>query len=368
MSTTSKERNQASANLVLDAERTSAVRGPSRGGRKLGAKTWTNSMVEALLDAIDMKKPIGPEQWQDVHRLYSNTSSDTTRTVESLRRKWNQLCGTKKKTGDPDCPPLVARAKRLFWKINGVVSAEVMGGDDENSNDASQESEHDVELPLAEKNGRSLLQKVAAIHVLAQHSNGTGSEKAAIVPSLRELVSVPADSGDQITHDAPLDQAENVEVVSSPDIVGPPFVASEPRASPVVAHKSVRHALSPEAKIANTQAPVAAQSASTTATVTTTVTTTKTQPVRSTTDLFVAPTESATKRRRIDQSFSDLTNSLRESRGELLRFLVMQEARREEWEERRRQEKVEEDMRRDERFALMLQAILRSGVEQKKDV
>ena len=88
----------------------------SRGGRAPGSQTYNDQDIEALLDIVQELRPLGADQWQNVADRYNRGAASRERAqrdADSLRKKFNGLCRHKKPTGDPQCPPLVKRAKRI---------------------------------------------------------------------------------------------------------------------------------------------------------------------------------------------------------------------------------------------------------------
>ena len=89
---------------------------------KRGAK-FTIAELECLLDAIDEIVPIGNPDWERVWDKHVSTFPKKERTVESLKQKFQGLARHKIPTGDPECPPHIRNAKRiyrrLFWQPTG---------------------------------------------------------------------------------------------------------------------------------------------------------------------------------------------------------------------------------------------------------
>eukprot|EP00742_Colponemidia_sp_Colp-10_P009961 GILJ01010903.1.p1 GENE.GILJ01010903.1~~GILJ01010903.1.p1 ORF type:complete len:318 (-),score=45.72 GILJ01010903.1:34-987(-) len=288
-------------------------------GRKPGAKTWTKKLMTVMLDVIELKRPIGNEQWQEVLSLYASTSGDSSRTVESIRRKWNQLCSTKKKTDDPDCPPLIARAKRLYWKINGMVCSEVMGNENHTDDGLNEEA------PPSQENNAGDEQAAAA--EAAEGSSVDSVELQRPSSSLTQSESQSSAEGATATVTVSLR-------ADSPDIV--------------VAHKT-------STKRTMQESSPGPQSVST-------------MTVRLTLDLLKGPTESLVKRRRINQMLTEHAAESENARQDFMYFLMLQKQRREEerqrrvaeereWREQCRRERQEEEERREERLLLLMRTL-----------
>ena len=62
-----------------------------------------------------MFSPRSPNEWEAVSRHHIENYPGHTQ--DSIRRKFNSLANHKKPTGDPNCPPTVRRAKRIFALI-----------------------------------------------------------------------------------------------------------------------------------------------------------------------------------------------------------------------------------------------------------
>lgn len=106
-----------------------AGRSGNRAGRPAGGQNYSNDDVFALLGYVKEVLPICAEEWNDVHKLYSDWCRLNTRmerSVESIKEKFSKLHKSKKKTGDPSCPPDVRLAKQLNKEIaDKTHSAEV---------------------------------------------------------------------------------------------------------------------------------------------------------------------------------------------------------------------------------------------------
>ena len=106
---------------------------------------FTPREIQVLLTSIERILPIGMLEWDAVLNVHEREFPDgTTRTREGLKRKFASLYKLQMPTGDPNFPPDVLRAKRLYQEIK--KKAEVAeGGEDEeewdpDSDDASIEA------------------------------------------------------------------------------------------------------------------------------------------------------------------------------------------------------------------------------------
>ena len=70
-----------------------------------------------MLEVINDIVPIGNPDWERVWERHNARYPIKERTAESLRRKFQTLVKKKMKTGDPNCPPHIRRAKRIYRKI-----------------------------------------------------------------------------------------------------------------------------------------------------------------------------------------------------------------------------------------------------------
>ena len=82
------------------------------------AKRGNKYFVVELLNFLGIMErvlPIGPDEWAKV--LDEHSTSYPGRDVESLRRKYTNLHRKKVPTGDPNCPPEIALAKKVKYMI-----------------------------------------------------------------------------------------------------------------------------------------------------------------------------------------------------------------------------------------------------------
>ena len=83
---------------------------PLKSQRK-GRSNYIHDETMALLDILERRLPIGPEEWDavsDEHAL-----NFTRRTVDSIKRKFAGLHRRQPGTGSPNCPMEVGQAKRI---------------------------------------------------------------------------------------------------------------------------------------------------------------------------------------------------------------------------------------------------------------
>ena len=85
--------------------------------------------IEHLLEAIEDVIPIGNPDWERIWQEHSARYPTKERTSESLKRKFQELARKKIPTGDPNCPPYVRDAKRIFYKIVQHTDGSTGGSD-----------------------------------------------------------------------------------------------------------------------------------------------------------------------------------------------------------------------------------------------
>jgi hypothetical protein len=103
--------------------------------------SYTNVKVKGPIEIIKQVLPEGPGDWihvQEQHMLYYPGEAQM---CDSLKRKIQGLCNSKKPTGDPTCPVIIRHAKRMWNRIKkkmdcsdgeGLVNdAGAGGGDDD---------------------------------------------------------------------------------------------------------------------------------------------------------------------------------------------------------------------------------------------
>lgn len=106
-----------------------------QGGRRPGAGNYSKAELSLLLDVLEEKLPIGPDQWADIVNTHV-ANGYPGRDVDSIRRKYSTLHRKSSPTGDPDMPPEVRQAKRIKFKEIGEKA---------NIGDAGQDQAYDLE-------------------------------------------------------------------------------------------------------------------------------------------------------------------------------------------------------------------------------
>ena len=118
---------------------------------KRGLK-FSKAEMESLLDVIDDIVPIGNPEWERVWDRHASRYPRQERTAESLRRKFQQLVRTKMPTGDPNCPPHIRFAKRIFRKIVKATD----GSDGESGNGDFEDNHYDIDGDGGEGGNRDI--------------------------------------------------------------------------------------------------------------------------------------------------------------------------------------------------------------------
>ena len=107
--------------------------------------------IDSLLDLIEDELPISATLWENIQKSHLSRYPDQRRGVDSIKRKFKELYSKRVKTGDPNCPQEVRRAKQLRHQIVESMNASdlntvVAGSEEQGSesgDDASSLGEHD---------------------------------------------------------------------------------------------------------------------------------------------------------------------------------------------------------------------------------
>jgi len=100
--------------VVMPSSSATANTTKSQKTRGLG---FTSKELDCLLDCIDEHLPIGPDEWDRVHRDHLLHFPNMGRTKESLKKKFTSMYQKRTPTGDPNCPSEIRRAKQLYEEI-----------------------------------------------------------------------------------------------------------------------------------------------------------------------------------------------------------------------------------------------------------
>ena len=94
--------------------------------------------------AVDEIVPVGNPEWELIWEQHNSCYPNQDRTIESLKRKFQELAKKKIPTGDPNCPPHVRFAKRIYRKIVEATDGSTGASDlDDDLEDDDEENEGD---------------------------------------------------------------------------------------------------------------------------------------------------------------------------------------------------------------------------------
>jgi hypothetical protein len=118
---------------------------------KRGLK-FTIRELESLVETVEELVPIGNTKWERVWDRHVALYPEQDRTVESLKRKFQEMVRAKIKTGDPNKLPHICGAKRAYFAVVKKTDGSTGGGSDDSfleavDNDSSageEESEDDA--------------------------------------------------------------------------------------------------------------------------------------------------------------------------------------------------------------------------------
>jgi len=85
--------------------------------------------IEHLHETIEDVIPIEILDWERIWQEHSARYPTKEPTSESLKRKFQELARKKNPTGDPNCPPYVRDAKRIFHMIVQATDGSTGGSD-----------------------------------------------------------------------------------------------------------------------------------------------------------------------------------------------------------------------------------------------
>jgi hypothetical protein len=82
--------------------------------------------LDALMDIIKEVLPIGKFEWDKVATRFNAMFPTRPRLMRNLRNRFNNYAGKKPPTGDPDCPPLVRKAKQVNQLIKSKAGMKIL--------------------------------------------------------------------------------------------------------------------------------------------------------------------------------------------------------------------------------------------------
>ena len=111
----------------------------SHRGRQRGSQGYSGEDCTALVEIVKGILPLGSNDWDRVHELYTNYATQNgrlARDCEPLKSKFKSLVVSKKPTGDPTCPVWIREAKRANFMIKErACNLAIVDEDKEGSND-----------------------------------------------------------------------------------------------------------------------------------------------------------------------------------------------------------------------------------------
>lgn len=155
-----------------------------RAPKKLSARkkgpNFDDEEASSLLDTIEEVLPIGSQAWEEVTRVHSSVFGE--RKENSLRRKFNRLKSAKPPTGDPNCPPLVRRAKRIMQKIYKKSEATTLSLSDseveEEELDEKHEEKHEDDISVVKEADNSSSAEVSSLTTITGQVSQSGSRRS----------------------------------------------------------------------------------------------------------------------------------------------------------------------------------------------
>ncbi|KAG9397745.1 hypothetical protein AC1031_017908 [Aphanomyces cochlioides] len=133
-----------------------------------------------MLDQVEDIKPLGKNGWLRVERAF-NASHFVPRDADALKRMFVTLKNHPKPTGDPDCPPEVARAKRICRQLDN--HAAVLPLSDDPDVDVGNHSIDDNSIAEEDDEERTSL----PTHQREEQLNRTGVARNELIELSKEL-------------------------------------------------------------------------------------------------------------------------------------------------------------------------------------
>jgi hypothetical protein len=121
-------RGRGSRSRAVAAPASVARGGGTAGVNRGRVKNYSDQEVDYMLKCIRCVLPLGHEMWERVAELHGVHWPMQARMAESLKRKFHSLANQQPGTGNPNIPPLVAKAKEIREAINvsaGVTDVDV---------------------------------------------------------------------------------------------------------------------------------------------------------------------------------------------------------------------------------------------------
>ncbi len=92
---------------------------------------FTVGELENLAETVEELVPISTTEWERVWNQHNTCYPKQQRTLESLKRKFQELARAKIKTGDPNMPPHIRVAKRAYYAIVKKTDGSTGGGSED---------------------------------------------------------------------------------------------------------------------------------------------------------------------------------------------------------------------------------------------
>jgi hypothetical protein len=108
-----------------------------------GKMHYREDELECLMDIMEDVLPIGKFEKEKVAERYNELNPTRPREYQNLMSQFNKFASKKPPTGDPDCPPLVRKAKLICKKIKGKAQLGVHIDEDEDDDDADDDDDVD---------------------------------------------------------------------------------------------------------------------------------------------------------------------------------------------------------------------------------
>jgi hypothetical protein len=104
---------------------------PNNQGAGGGKMHYRDDELNDLMDIMEELLPIGKYEKEKVAERYNMMHPTRPREYPNLMTQFNKFASKKPPTGNPDCPPLVRRAKRILKKIRNKAGIACLTEQDE---------------------------------------------------------------------------------------------------------------------------------------------------------------------------------------------------------------------------------------------
>ena len=140
----------------------------------------------SLANIMEEVQPIGNSSWQRVESEYNRLNPGRPRNIDSLRRKFNSMVGSKVPTGNPSMPDHIRSAKRAHYKIvdksqiTTNMSSDEEGQEEEQphlDDDAVGEEQQEDEANKGSSQKKHKAKKSPAAYANRKKAKGSGNTK-----------------------------------------------------------------------------------------------------------------------------------------------------------------------------------------------